>query len=142
MNVLKKSVHLGKIKVVYAHIQLDEITVEAENKIIQELFGELEAELLPTRVGIWGISRWGMFRWGRESEHNLYGKMRAPQSSESWVKDLVQALTAIELDLFVSNDKGLRHAIREIRKKMGEAMRCEVYGLENFHEWLNTTIRE
>lgn len=141
LEALKKLVRSGRIKVVYTHIQLDEISEdEAETRVIQELFNELEAELLPTRIGVWGISRWDMSRWGGELEHHLYEKLRTPQSRERWLKDLIQALTTIELDIVVTNDRGVHHAIREIRKEVGEAMKCEAYNLESFQKWLQRTL--
>lgn len=141
LEALKKSVRSGRIKVVYTHIQVDEISEdEAETRVIQELFNELEAELLPTGIGVWGISRWNMCRWGGELEHHLYEKLRTPQSREKWLKDLIQALTTIELDIVVTNDRGVHHAIREIRKEVGEAMKCEAYNLESFQKWLQRNL--
>ncbi len=141
LEALKKSVRSGRIKVVYTHIQVDEISEdEAETRVIQELFNELEAELLPTGIGVWGISRWNMCRWGGELEHHLFDKLRTPQSREKWLKDLIQALTTIELDIVVTNDRGVHHAIREIRKEVGDEMKCEAYNLESFQKWLQRTL--
>jgi len=140
VDALKKLVHLGKIKVVYTHVQVDEMKSETQMEVIRDLLSELGAELVSTRVAVVGTSKVGMSAVTGELESQLYNKLRTPESKMNWLKDLIQALTAIEMNVLVTNDDGVHHAMKEIRGKLGGTMRCEVYYLREFSKMVKCSL--
>jgi len=134
---LEGLVSQDKIKVVYTHIQIDEIKDEDERRTINEFFEELKAELIPTRIAVVGFSRVDMCKSGGKSEHQLYEKLKTFRSKENWIKDLIQTLTSFEINILVTNERGIRHAIRQIKTK-SEQMNCEAFRLDEFQKLLET----
>jgi hypothetical protein len=60
---------------------------------------------------------------GSDQENQLYEKLRSDSSTQNRIRDLIQALTSIELDIVVTDDNGVRVAIEELRRQFGEEMR-------------------
>jgi len=135
---LKQLVNQSKIKVVYTHIQIDQITCKDQKEIIGKFFKELKAELIPTGIAIYDYSCYDMCKYGDEIKHQLYEKLKAPESKESWIKDLILVLTSNDIDIFVVNDRGIHHAIKQIKNKYKQ-MICEVYTLKEFQNLLENT---
>ena len=64
-----------------------------------------------------------MSKHGSDQENQLYEKLRSDSSTQNRIRDLIQALTSIELDIVVTDDNGVRVAIEELRRQFGEEMR-------------------
>jgi len=138
---LERLVSEGKIAVVCTHLQIDEIKHEDEKRIVKDLFERLRVELIPTKVAVYEVSKYDVSRYGSELENQLYKKLRTDNSKEGWTKDLIQALTSVEVDILVTDDSGVRHAIEQVGRQFGEQMRCEAYGLDRFAEMLEGLIQ-
>ena len=129
---LERSIRDGYLKVVYTHIQTDEIQNDDERKAVNELYRKLNAQLIPTEIGVFGVSKFGSFKLTNDVERQLFERLRTSGSKINWIRDLVQALTSVKIDVLVTNDAGVREAMRQIRNRIGEEMTCEVLSLNEF----------
>jgi len=123
---LLRSLSKGKIELVTAHVQRDEIIAvdDAGKKARLEAL-LAHARLIATRGFIWDKSRWDLARFGNDKDHNLIEHVRGTAWERKSEDALIAATAAKDADVFVTDDKRLARRLNTY-----PGMKCEVIDFE------------
>ncbi len=111
------------------HIQIDELKLTKNLKrraILLEMFHIIEPRTVPTRTGVWGVSKWGQAMWSKSGQGEFFSRLlnrikqldkennKKSSESSNQTRDALIAETAIkEGFVLVTNDGTLATAAGE-----------------------------
>jgi len=127
LAMLTKLLVSGTVQLLITHLQGDQLSKAPPH--IRKTARTLDLTIINTDGVVWDVSKWDRSDWADETTKKRMSRVQGmkKRSSKQWVDTLISVTATGGADVYVTNDKQVRNAVKRIMVEDGLNLRVWNY---------------